>query len=309
MCRRKVTVVGAGNVGATTAQRIAEGGLADVVLVDIADGVAKGKALDLWEAAPVAKHDCRLVGTGDYADTKDSDIVVMTAGIARKPGMSRDDLVQTNFKVVKECTENWMKHCPDAIIIMVTNPLDAMAYTSWKVSGLPKHRVVGMAGILDTARFRSFVAMELDVSVENVTAFVLGGHGDDMVPLPRYSSVAGVPLTEMLSEEALQRIVTRTRNGGAEIVKFLQTGSAYYAPAAAVYEMVESIILDRKKILPCAAYLDGEYGQNDVFAGVPVKLGARGIEQIIQIKLTEQEQKEFNLSAQHVKETLGICKF
>jgi malate dehydrogenase len=309
MCKRKVTVVGAGNVGATTAQRIAEGGLADVVLIDIADGVAKGKALDLWEAAPVVKHDCRIVGTGDYADTKDSDIVVMTAGIARKPGMSRDDLVQTNHKVVKECTEAWMKYCPDAIIIMVTNPLDAMAYTSYKVSGLPKHKVVGMAGILDTARFRSFVALELNVSVENITAFVLGGHGDDMVPLTRYSSVAGIPLAEMIPKDRLDAIVQRTRGGGAEIVKYLQTGSAYYAPAAAVCEMVESILLDRKKILPCAAYLDGEYGQNDVFAGVPVKLGARGIEQIVQITLTPEEQKEFDLSAQHVKETLKICGF
>jgi malate dehydrogenase len=309
MCRRKVTVVGAGNVGATTAQRIAEGGLADVVLIDIADGVAKGKALDLWEAAPVVKHDCRIVGTGDYADTKDSDIVVMTAGIARKPGMSRDDLVQTNYKVVKECTEAWMKYCPDAIIIMVTNPLDAMAYTSYKVSGLPKHKVVGMAGILDTARFRSFVALELDVSVENITAFVLGGHGDDMVPLVRYSSVAGIPLSELIPKDRLDAIVQRTRGGGAEIVKYLQTGSAYYAPAAAAYEMVESILLDRKKILPCAAYLDGEYGQNDVFAGVPVKLGARGIEQIVQIKMTPEEQKEFDLSASHVKETLKICGF
>lgn len=309
MGRRKVTVVGSGNVGATTALRVAEGGLADVVIIDIADGIARGKALDLWESAPVARHDCRLLGTGDYADTAGSDIVVMTAGIARKPGMSRDDLVQTNFNVVRGCTENWMKHSPDAMVIMVTNPLDVMAYTVWKVSGLPKHRVVGMAGVLDTARFRSFIALELDVSVESITALTLGGHGDDMVPLIRFASVAGIPLTELLSEEKIDALVARTRNGGAEIVKYLQTGSAYYAPAAAVCEMVESILLDRKKILPCAAYLDGEYGHKDVFAGVPCKLGARGLEQIIQVKLTPEEQKEFDVSAGHVKETIGILKF
>ncbi len=309
MSKAKVTVVGAGNVGATTAQRIAEGGFADVMLIDIADGIAKGKALDLWEAAPVMKHDCRVVGTGDYADTKGSDIVVMTAGIARKPGMSRDDLVQTNFNVVKACTENWMKHSPDAMVIMVTNPLDVMTYTAWKVSGLPKHRVVGMAGVLDTARFRSFIAMELNVSVENVSALTLGGHGDDMVPLVRYTNVAGIPLSELLPKEKIDAVVTRTRNGGAEIVKFLQTGSAYYAPAAAVYEMVESILLDRKKILPCAAYLDGIYGQKDVFAGVPCKLGAKGLEEIIQIKLAPEEQKEFDVSAGHVKETIATLKF
>ncbi len=309
MNKAKITVVGAGNVGATTAQRIAESGLGDVVLIDIADGIAKGKALDLWEAAPVMKHDCRVVGTGDYADTKNSDIVVMTAGIARKPGMSRDDLVQTNFNVVKACTENWMKYSPNAMIIMVTNPLDVMAYTAWKVSGLPKHRVVGMAGVLDTARFRSFIAMELNVSVENITAFVLGGHGDDMVPLVRYTNVAGIPLSELMPAEKIEAIVKRTRGGGAEIVKFLQTGSAYYAPAAAVCEMAESILLDRKKILPCCAYLDGVYGQKDVFAGVPCKLGANGLEEIIQIKLTPEEQKEFDVSAGHVKETIGILQF
>jgi malate dehydrogenase len=308
MCRRKVTVVGAGNVGATTALRIAEGGLADVVLVDIAEGLAKGKALDMWEAAPVQKHDCRLTGTSDYSETKDSDIVVMTAGIARRPGMSRDDLVQTNFQAVKGCVEAWMKHCPKAMIIMVTNPLDAMTYTAFKVSGLPKHKVVGMAGVLDTARFRSFIALELDVSVENITAFVLGGHGDDMVPLLRYTNVAGIPLSELLPKEKIDAIVARTKNGGAEIVKYLQTGSAYYAPASAAFEMVQSILLDRKKILPCSAYLDGEYGQKDVFAGVPVKLGADGIE-IISVKLTPEEQKEFDVSAGHVKEVIGTLKF
>jgi len=309
MSRRKVTVVGAGNVGATTAQRIAEAGLADVVIVDIADGIARGKALDLWEAAPVARHDCRIVGTGDYADTAGSDIVVMTAGIARKPGMSRDDLVQTNFNVVKACTENWMKHSPDAMVIMVTNPLDVMAYTAWKVSSLPKHRVVGMAGVLDTARLRSFIALELEVSVENITALTLGGHGDDMVPLIRFTNVAGIPLSELLPREKIEALVARTRGGGAEIVKYLQTGSAYYAPGAAVCEMVESILLDRKKILPCAAYLDGEYGQRDVFAGVPCKLGAKGLEQILEVKLTPEEQKEFDVSAGHVRETIGTLQF
>ncbi|MEJ2366918.1 MAG: malate dehydrogenase [Acidobacteriota bacterium] len=305
MKKRKVTVIGAGNVGATAAQRIAEGGLADVVVIDIADGIAKGKGLDLWEAAPVSKHDCRVMGTGDYADTKDSDIVVMTAGIARKPGMSRDDLVQTNFKVVKSCTESWLKYSPNAMLIMVTNPLDVMAYTAWKVSGLPKHRVVGMAGILDTARFRSFLALELDVSVENITAFVLGGHGDDMVPLVRYTNVAGIPVTELIPKDRLDAIVERTRKGGGEIVKHLQTGSAFYAPSAAVTEMVEAILLDRKKILPCSAYLDGEYGQHDVFAGVPVKLGANGLEKIMEIKLSPEEQEAFGVSAGHVKETIG----
>jgi malate dehydrogenase len=309
MCKRKVTVVGAGNVGATTALRIAESGLANVVLVDIAEGIAKGKALDMWQAAPVQKHDCMVTGTSDYKETEGSDIVVMTGGIARRPGMSRDDLVQTNFQVVKSCVEEWMKYCPDATVIMVTNPLDVMAYTAYKISGVPKEKVVGMAGILDTARFRAFIAMELNVSVENITAFVLGGHGDDMVPLVRYTNVAGIPLTEFLSKEKIEAIVARTRNGGAEIVKFLQTGSAYYAPAAAVYEMVEAILLDRNKIVPCSAYLTGEYGQNDVFAGVPVKLGAKGIREIIKIKLTEDEQKEFDLSASHVKEVINTLKF
>lgn len=309
MCKRKVTVVGAGNVGATTALRIAESGLANVVLVDIAEGIAKGKALDMWQAAPVQKHDCMVTGTSDYKETEGSDIVVMTGGIARRPGMSRDDLVQTNFQVVKGCVEEWMKYCPDATVIMVTNPLDVMAYTAYKISGLPKEKVVGMAGILDTARFRAFIAMELNVSVENITAFVLGGHGDDMVPLVRYTNVAGIPLTEFLSKEKIEAIVARTRNGGAEIVKFLQTGSAYYAPAAAVFEMVEAILLDRNKIVPCSAYLTGEYGQNDVFAGVPVKLGAKGIREIIKIKLTEDEQKEFDLSASHVKEVINTLKF
>ncbi len=309
MKRRKVTIVGAGHVGATAGQRIAEAGLADVVLIDIADCIVKGKALDLWEAAPIMRHDCHITGTGDYADTADSDIVVMTGGIARKPGMSRDDLVQTNFKVVKSCVESWTKYSPNAIIIIVTNPLDVMAYTALKVSGLPKHRVVGMAGILDTARFRSFVAMELNVSVDNVFAFVLGGHGDNMVPLPRYSYVAGIPLPDLLPPNKIEAIVKRTRGGGGEIVKYLQTGSAYYAPAASIYEMTESILLDRNKILPCSAYLEGEYGQNDVFVGVPCKLGANGIEKIMEIKLAPVEQELFNVSAGHVKETVATLKF
>lgn len=304
MKKHKVTVVGAGHVGATAGQRIAEAGLADVVLIDIAEGIAKGKALDLWEAAPIMKHDCRLTGTSDYADTADSDIVVFTGGLARKPGMSRDDLVKANFKIIKSCVESAMKYSPNAMIIMVTNPLDVMAYTALKVSGLPKNKVIGMAGILDTGRFRSFVAMELNVSVENVFAFVLGGHGDDMVPLTRYSYVAGIPLEDLIPKEKLDAIVKRTRGGGGEIVKFLQTGSAYYAPGGAIYEMVEAILLDRHKILPCSAYLEGEYGQNDVFVGVPCKLGADGLEQIMEIKLSSDELALFAESAGHVKQTV-----
>src|SRR6188474_1046044 len=287
---RKVTVIGAGNVGATLAQRLADKELADVVLIDIVEGMPQGKGLDIMEATPVEGSDARVIGTNDYKDTAGSDVVVITAGIARKPGMSRDDLLNTNYKIVKECTEQALKHSPNTILIVVSNPLDAMCQVAYKVSGLPKHRVFGMAGVLDSARMRTFIAMELGVSVENTHAFVLGGHGDTMVPLPRYSTVSGIPITELMqmgymTQAKLDEICTRTANGGAEITKLVGT-SAWYAPGAAAVEMVEAILLDKKKILPCSVYLQGEYGVRDQFVGVPCKLGARGLEQIIEIKLT-----------------------
>lgn len=299
--KKKVTVVGAGNVGATAAQRLAEKALCDVVLVDIAEGLPQGKALDLAEAAPIEKHDSRLVGTNDYTLTADSDIVIITAGIPRKPGMSRDDLLKTNKDIMKAVVENVAKTSPDAILIIVSNPLDAMCHVAYDVSGFPKNRVIGMAGVLDSARFRCFIAEELDVSVENTHAFVLGGHGDTMVPLPRYSTVAGVPITEMMEKDRIDAIVERTRTGGAEIVSLLKTGSAFYAPASASVEMAESILKDRKKILPCAVYLDGEYGINGLFIGVPVKLGAGGIEKIIEIELTDEESGALMKSADAVR--------
>jgi malate dehydrogenase len=304
--RKKVTVVGAGNVGATLAHRLVDKELADVVLIDILEGIPQGKGLDLLEAGPIEGYDCRITGTNDYRDTAGSDIVVITAGIARKPGMSRDDLLNTNSRIVGDVTRNVVEHSPDTILIIVSNPLDAMCHVALKVSGFPKQRVFGMAGVLDTARFRTFIAMELNVSVENVNAFVLGGHGDTMVPLPRYSNVAGIPITELLSQEQLDRLVKRTRNGGAEIVNYLKSGSAYYAPSAATAEMVESILKDKKKILPCAAYLQGEYGVHDLYVGVPVKLGAAGIEQIIEIKLTPEEQAALNHSAASVQELVTV---
>lgn len=307
--RRKVTVVGSGNVGATAGQRIAESGLADVVLIDVLDGVAKGKALDLLQSGPVMHYDTRLMGTCDYADTKGSDVVVVTAGVARKPGMSRDDLLNINFDIVKKVTKQIVENSHDCIIIMVTNPLDVMAYTSFKVSGFSRERVVGMAGVLDSARFRTFIAMEMGCSIENIHAFVLGGHGDDMVPLPRYSTVAGVPITELLPADKVKALVDRTRNGGAEIVKYLQTGSAYYAPAASIYDMVDSILNDRKKILPCSVYLKGEYGISDTFAGIPAILGSKGMERIFEIKLTKEEQESFNESAAHVKQSCDKLSF
>jgi len=288
--KQKVTVIGAGNVGATTAQRLAEKGLCDVVPIDIVEGVPQGKALDLTEAAPIEKHDGRLIGTNSYEDSAGSDIVIITAGIPRKPGMSRDDLISTNAGIMKSVTTKVAQLSPNAILIVVSNPLDAMCQVAYEASGFPKNRVMGMAGVLDSARFRAFIAMELNVSVENTHAFVLGGHGDTMVPLPRYSTVAGIPITELISKERIDAIVERTRNGGAEIVKLLTT-SAYYAPASAVTEMAEAILKDRKKILPCAAYLQGEYGMQDLFIGVPVKLGAGGVEQIIEITLTEEEKR------------------
>src|SRR5437773_97053 len=289
MGRRKVTVVGAGNVGATTGQRIVEQQLADVVLIDIVEGVPQGKALDLMESDPIEGYDFRLTGTNNYRDTANSDIVVITAGVPRKPGMSRDDLLKTNYGIVKGVTEQVVKNSPNSIFIVVSNPLDAMVQTAFRVSRFPKQRVVGMAGVLDSARFRTFIAMELNVSVENIHAFVLGGHGDTMVPLPRYSTVAGVPITELLPKETIDRIVQRTRDGGAEIVGYLKT-SAWYAPASAIVEMVDAILNDRRKILPCAAYLEGEYGINGLYVGVPVKLGERGIEQVIEINLTLEER-------------------
>jgi malate dehydrogenase len=304
--RKKVTIVGSGNVGATAAHWIAAKELADVVLIDIIEGVPQGKGLDLLEAMPIEKRDSYIYGTNDYKDTANSDIVVITAGIPRKPGMSRDDLLNTNYKIMSAVVGEVVKNSPNCILIIVSNPLDAMAQAAYKLSGFPRERVIGMAGVLDSARFRAFIADELKVSVENVTAFVLGGHGDTMVPLPRYSTVAGIPITELIEKTKLEAIVQRTRDGGAEIVKYLKTGSAYYAPSAAATEMVEAILKDKKKILPCAAYLQGEYGINGLYVGVPCKLGAKGIEQIIEIKLTEEEKAGLEKSAAAVKELCGV---
>ena len=304
--RKKVTIVGAGNVGATAAHWIAAKELADVVLLDVAEGIPQGKALDLLQAMPIEKRDVSILGTNDYADTAGSDIVVITAGIPRKPGMSRDDLLNTNSKIMKDVVTKVVAGSPNAILIIVSNPLDAMAQAAFKQSGFPRERVIGMAGVLDSARFRTFIAEELQVSVENVTAFVLGGHGDTMVPLSRYSTMAGIPITELIEAGKLKELESRTANGGAEIVKHLKTGSAYYAPSAAATEMVEAILKDKKKILPCAAYLQGEYGINGLFVGVPCKLGAKGIEKIIEIKLTEEEQAALNKSADAVKELCTV---
>ena len=305
---KKVTVVGAGNVGATAAQRLAEKELCDVVLVDIIEGVPQGKSLDLTEAAPIEKHDAHLIGANTYDATAGSNIIIITAGIPRKPGMSRDDLLGTNAGIMKKVTEQVAELSPNAVIIIVSNPLDAMCHVAFDASGFPKERVLGMAGVLDSARFRAFIAMELNVSVENTHAFVLGGHGDTMVPLPRYSTVAGIPITELLPQDRIDAIVERTRTGGAEIVSLLKTGSAYYAPASAAVEMAESILKDKKKILPCAVLLKGEYGIEDLFIGVPVKLGAAGIEEVIQIKLTEDEQAALNRSAAAVQELKEALK-
>ena len=299
---KKVTVIGAGNVGATAAMRLVEKELADVVLIDVIDGFPAGKALDLTEAAPIEKHDSKISGfTADYSPAKDSDIVIITAGIPRKPGMSRDDLLVTNMGIMKSVVTEIAKVAPESILIVVSNPLDAMCHVAMDVSGFPKERVIGMAGVLDSARFRAFIAMELNVSVENTHAFVLGGHGHTMVPLPRYSTVAGIPITELISPERIENLVSRTRNGGAEIVGLLKTGSAYYAPASAVVEMAEAILKDKKKILPCAVCLNGEYGINNLFIGVPVKLGAKGVERIIEIELTEDESKALHTSARAVQ--------
>ncbi|MFZ5571160.1 MAG: malate dehydrogenase [Thermodesulfobacteriota bacterium] len=299
---RKVTVVGAGNVGATAAQRLCEKELADVVLIDVVEGMPQGKALDLNQAAPIEKHDARLTGSNVYDASAGSDIIIVTAGIARKPGMSRDDLLSTNAGIMKNVCTQVGNLSPDATVIVVSNPLDAMCHVAFDSTGFPKNRVIGMAGVLDSARFRAFIAMELNVSVENTHAFVLGGHGDTMVPLPRYSTVAGIPITELMSPERIEALVNRTRTGGAEIVSLLKTGSAYYAPASAAVEMAESILKDKKKILPCAAYLEGEYGISGLFIGVPVKLGAGGIEEIIEIKLLDEERAALLKSADAVRQ-------
>jgi len=305
----KITVIGAGNVGATTAQRLVDKQLGnEIVLVDILEGIPQGKALDMYEATPVEKTDVKVVGSNSYKETAKSDIIVITAGIARKPGMSRDDLMNTNSGIVKSCTESAVSESPNAIIIVVSNPLDVMTYVSMKVSKFDRSRVIGMAGVLDTARFRSFIAMELNVSVEDVTAFVLGGHGDSMVPLPRYSSVAGIPITELMSKETIDRLVKRTRDGGIEIVNYLKTGSAYYAPSSAAVQMVEAIARDKKRILPCSVHVQGEYGLRDTFVGLPVKLGKKGMEEIVQIKLNADEQAALNKSAEDVKQSIAKLK-
>jgi malate dehydrogenase len=304
--RKKVSIIGAGNVGATCAHWIAAKELADVVLIDVVEGVPQGKALDLLEAMPIEKQDVNVIGSNDYAATAHSDIVIITAGIPRKPGMSRDDLLHTNYKIMSDVVQKVVAASPEAILIVVSNPLDAMAQTAFRQSGFNRERVIGMAGVLDTARFRAFIAMELNVSVENVSAFVLGGHGDTMVPLARYSTVAGIPITELISPERVEALCQRARDGGAEIVKHLKTGSAFYAPSAATVEMVEAILKDKKKILPCAVYLEGEYGINGYYVGVPCKLGAAGLEQIVEIKLTAEEDAALKKSADAVKELCAV---
>ena len=309
--RKKVTIIGGGGaVGATAAQRIVDRGLADVVLVDVTEGIPAGRALDMWESTPIVRSDVTARGItprdGDYTATADSDIVVVTAGFPRKPGMSRNDLLQSNYDVVKAVVEPAVRHSPNAILIIVTNPLDAMAHAAYRLSGFPKTRVVGMAGVLDSGRMSTFVAQELDVSVASVHSLVLGGHGDTMVPLPRYTTVASIPLPDLLPKERIDAIIQRTRDGGAEIVNLMKTGGASYAPSAAVVEMVESILKDQKKILPCAVYLQGEYGLDDIFMGVPVKLGARGVEQIIEIKLTPEERAALHKSADAVRELIRV---
>ena len=308
MPRPKISIIGAGNVGATTAHLIALEELGDIVLLDIIEGMPQGKALDLQESAPLGGFDADIKGTNNYEDTKNSDIVVITSGIPRKPGMSREDLISTNAKIVKEVTQNVAKHSPNSILIVVTNPLDAMVFVASKTSNFPKHRVMGMAGVLDSTRFRTFIAKELDVSVKDVDAIVLGGHGDSMVPLPRYSTANGIPITELMTKEKIEELVERTRKGGEEIVNLLKTGSAYYAPAASVAEMVESILKDKKRILPCAAYCNSEYNVNGYFVGVPVKLGRKGVEKVMELKLTMEESMSFKKSVEHVKSLVATTE-
>lgn len=297
----KITVIGAGNVGATTAQRLAEKEFGDIMLVDIVEGLPQGKGLDLMEAGPIYNYNCKIIGTNSYEETDNSDLVVITSGLPRKPGMSRDDLVKVNADIVKSVVAQVVEKSPDAILIVVSNPLDVMTYVTYKVSKFPRERVIGMAGVLDTSRMRTFIAMELNVSVENVHTFVLGGHGDTMVPLARYTTVAGIPVTELIPEDRLDAIVKRTRDGGAEIVSLLKTGSAFYAPAASIVEMIDAIVKDKKKILPCTVLCKGEYGFDDIFIGLPVKLGKKGLEQIIEIKLNEEESDALKKSADAVK--------
>lgn len=305
MRRNKITIVGAGNVGATAAHWAAVKELGDIVLVDVVEGIPQGKGLDLLEAGPVELFDCNIVGTNSYEPTEGSDIVIITAGIARKPGMSRDDLLKTNAGIVKSVAEQAVKYSPNAIFIVVSNPLDVMAYVTYKVTGLPKNRVVGMAGILDTARYRTFIAQEAGVSVEDIQALVLGGHGDDMVPLVSYTTISGIPVTQFIPRERLDAIVQRTRDGGIEIVNYLKTGSAYYAPSAAAIQMAEAILRDKKRVLPCSAWLEGEFGLRDVFVGVPVVLGANGIEKIIEVSLTDEEFAALRQSAEHVRANMA----
>jgi malate dehydrogenase len=305
---RKITVVGAGNVGSTVAQKIAEKGLGDIVLLDVIEGMPQGKALDLVESAPMGSKNINLIGTNDYLDTKGSDIAIITAGIPRKPGMSRDDLLMTNMKILRGVTEQIVKYSPECILLIVSNPLDAMCHVAFDVSGFPKNRVIGMAGVLDSARLCAFIAMELNISVEKINAIVLGGHGDTMVPLPRYSTVTGIPVTELMPADRLNLLIDRTRNGGAEIVNLLKMGSAYFAPAAATVEMAESILKDQKKVLPCTVYLEGEYNIDKLFVGVPVVLGGKGVERIIQIRLNDEEQTALNKSAAAVKELVKIMQ-
>ena len=308
MGRKKISIIGAGFVGATAAHWAAEKELGDIVLVDILEGIPQGKALDLFEASPIEGFDARVVGTNGYNETKDSDVVIITSGVPRKPGMSREDLLEVNKKIIESVVAQVVERSPQAILIVVTNPLDAMTYLALKRSGLPKQRVIGMAGILDTARYRSFIAMELGISVEDIQALILGGHGDEMVPLPRYTTVSGIPLSQLLPKEKIDRLVDRTRKGGGEIVNLLKTGSAFYAPSAAVVQMAEAILKDKKRVLPCCVYLEGEYGLRDICFGVPIKLGEKGVESIIEIDLTPEEKALVTRSAESVKKTITELK-
>jgi malate dehydrogenase len=308
MGRKKISIIGAGFVGATAAHWAAEKELGDVVLMDILEGIPQGKALDLFEASPIEGFDARVVGTKGYEETKDSDVVIVTSGVPRKPGMSREDLLEINKKIIESVVTQVVEKSPKAILIMVTNPLDTMTYLAYKKSGFPKERVIGMAGILDTARFRAFIALELGVSVEDIQTLLLGGHGDEMVPLPRYTTVSGIPLSQLLPKEAIDRLVDRTRKGGGEIVNLLKTGSAFYAPSAGAVQMAEAILKDKKRILPCCVYLDGEYGLKDICFGVPIKLGAKGVESIIELQLTQEEKALLTKSAESVKKSIAELK-